>query len=210
MKNCREWVSAKHQPKIKLNFCSIFLFPVALGIQLWKMHQMAQLGRKWLSSVCQGAISWSTQNHSLALFIAAKREKRKLTISPSPHTLNVTFPVICLPSHWWLLHFKPTHKCLRLDHYTQTVSLKITFQLHLGFDNYIYTPLFRQEVAESMYFTVFRREIFSVYLRIQMVMRKAIYVSISLRTFQRYLSRLLSLSSMSSVPHRTAGVNKEI
>lgn len=44
----------------------------------------------------------------------------------------------------------------------------------------------------------------SVYLQIQIVTRNATYMSISLSTFLRYLSRLLSLSSISSVPHRTA------
>lgn len=47
----------------------------------------------------------------------------------------------------------------------------------------------------------------SVYLQMQIVMRNAIYVSISLSMFLRYLSRLLSLSSISSVPHRTAKKN---
>lgn len=44
----------------------------------------------------------------------------------------------------------------------------------------------------------------SLYLQIQIVMRNATYVSISRRTFLRYLSRLLSLSSINSVPQRTA------
>lgn len=43
-----------------------------------------------------------------------------------------------------------------------------------------------------------------VYLQIQIVMRNAMYVIISLSMFRRYRSRLLSLSSISSVPHRTA------
>lgn len=46
------------------------------------------------------------------------------------------------------------------------------------------------------------------YLHIQIVMRNVMYVIISLSTFLRYLSRLLSLSSISSVPHKTA--KKEI
>lgn len=56
---------------------------------------------------------------------------------------------------------------------------------------------------------VILQEMLSVYLQIQIVMRNAIYVSISLSTFLRYLSRLLSLSSIRSVPHRTAEKKQE-
>lgn len=41
------------------------------------------------------------------------------------------------------------------------------------------------------------------YVKMQSVMRNAMYVSISLKTFLRYLSLLLSLSSINSVPHKT-------
>lgn len=48
----------------------------------------------------------------------------------------------------------------------------------------------------------------AVHLQMHVVIRKAMYVSISLRTFLRYRSLLLSLSSISSVPHRTAKKTK--
>lgn len=58
--------------------------------------------------------------------------------------------------------------------------------------------------ADFRFVDLFHKTFVSVYLQIQTVTRNAMYVIISLSMFLRYLSRLLSLSSISSVPHRTA------